>query len=187
MIDKHLKRVSKDKVDIDSLQFQYIPRLVCHRLWLDSDVMKVGFSPHVDLLRIYVNHGLDYSLMMKSSYAELQRYWNDINFRTTNGNVRTEKFIKSKIDGFIKLFNSIKNKGFDRSNHLIVLKKPFWTTRYGFHRDIGDDYEIWSGHHRASCCYVLGIPAVPCKIFVDKKPNTHKSGFDKRLKHVKVP
>ena len=175
------KLVKKASISVDALNFQCIKPVFCPDLW---ESHTAEGSPHARFLRDYMQHGKDWNILLKTDYIEQYRRWNDMGFRRFNGEERGKPYFKLKILNFISLFQSIKKNGYDSASVLSVLRPPFWATRYNASMPFSG-YEIWHGHHRAACCYVLGIKSVPCNIMKDKKPGSCKSRFDQRLKGLK--
>lgn len=78
--------------------------------------------------------------MRKTPYHKMQRLYG-----------RKDKWIKGKMDSFIFLFEAVRRE--EPVDRLVVLNKPIVKNKFN------SKYEIYEGHHRASCYLVLGKEA----------------------------
>ncbi len=183
-------------LQVRRLYFQYVPQIFHQQFWPGNDPMLVENSPHVRLLQSF-KQGKRKDVLMNSDYVRMQQYWSKIGYAGTSVK-RDRKMIESKVDKFLQIYESIKKRGFFKKYAIEVLRKPLWLTRYKHEDNIiqgmlkippgapGPGPEIYHGHHRAACCYVLGIRRIPSRILEDAKPGTMKfAKFDRKLKGVK--
>jgi len=169
-----LKRIKKAKLSINCLHFQYNPPIFNEIFWPD---LSVQHSPHVNFLLSYLDGGN----LWESTYVKLLQYWNRIGYGKRN-----KKDISQKMKRFINLFNDIRKK--KRIHSFVhVLNSPIWQTRYNTSYPFEKKgYEIWHGHHRSACYYVLGINKVACIVLKDIKPGTLKcNSIDQRFAKLK--
>lgn len=171
--------VKKMTVPISDLRFQYISLIYNREFWHGDGSLSVANSPHVRFLRSYQeNPNLD---IWHTDYVKLMLYWNSIGFHN-----RDRPFIESKVHRLTTLFKSVQKNGFDKTSRINILEEPFWKTRYRKEVPNFSGYEIWHGHHRAACCYVLGITDVPALLMKDGRKGSKKcERIDKRLKELK--
>tara|TARA_Y100000310_G_scaffold319489_1_gene374852 strand:+ start:1099 stop:1653 length:555 start_codon:yes stop_codon:yes gene_type:complete len=175
-----LRSLGNSKIRVSELHFQYVAPVFNDKFWPKRD-MSVSNSPHVRFLKRYRDVGMDFNALWDTDYVRIMEYWNSIGFHN-----RDKNFIKGKIRRFLTLYRSMKKHGFLRAHRIQVLKKPFWITRYNGREKFLKGYEIWHGHHRASCCHILGISKMPCIILEDIKPGSEKCvRIDKKLTGVK--
>lgn len=175
-----VKIISKLKlIELKKLHIRYIP-VATPPLW--NNDMSLKNSPHVELLRLIIKYGWDWKKLSKS------RYWKERKRRYICGVKRwTEEYIKEHIKKRWKLYKSLKKRGFKKKRRgdrpIVVLKKPFWTTRFGLKEDWVKGWELWDG---AGCCaaaYVLGWKTIPGVFAEDLFPGTGKKGkFKKKLR-----
>jgi len=175
-----LRFIKYKKININELHFQYIPIVYNEKFWAGRK-LTIANSPHVRLLKQYKKIGTQWEELWQTDYVKMMEYWNSIGFHK-----RDKTFIISKMKRFFILYKSIKSKGYQESNCISVLSRPLYVTRYGHEESFLEGYEIWHGHHRAVCCYVVGIKKIKCKLFKDIKPNSKKCRrIDRRLRKIK--
>jgi hypothetical protein len=98
--------------------------------------------------------------------------------------------IKCHIKRRWDIYKSLKSKGFKQKlsgdKQVLILKKPFWKTRFGLDEKWLDGYEIWDGGGRCMAAYQLGWKTVPALICEDTQPGSKLKGkFEEKLKCVK--
>jgi len=131
-------------IDSKILKAQYNPERF--HIWkslhrdLEEESLNMIYSPHYRFLK-YEND---------KCYYELQRLYG-----------RNDKWIQTKINKFLGVFESIKNEGFKES--LMILEKPLVKNKYN------NSFEIFEGHHRVACALVLKIKEIPCQLIRRKE------------------
>lgn len=167
-----------EKVELKDLHIQFVPVVTPVKLW--NHDMSLENSPHVELMRILLEHGLDWKRIEPTRYVKE---------RTRRFAIGLKRWVEKKIMGHIEvrydILKSIKKKGFKKSRQepIMVLKEPFWKTRFG--HEFPQGYEIWTGAGRASAAYVLGYEKLPVMFYEDKYAGSNKKGrFEKKLKGV---
>jgi hypothetical protein len=164
------------KVAIKELRIQFIPVLTPSELWFWD--MKVENSPHVELFEMYRKHGFHPGRMMGTRYVhERQR-------RLRIGYTRwTDDYILNiHLPKRFKVFDSIRKHGYDKTQPILVLREPLWSTRFGYGRDWLKGPEISTGAGRAAACCVLGIDLIPVEWVKDKRPGSNDKGkFEEKL------
>lgn len=155
--------------------------IICDSMWSSYDVTG---SPHVRFLEAYIEHGKNWDVLFDTDYAKRFHIWQNMGFVRGGGGRRDRVYCKLKINNFLRLFNSIKKRGYSAKSRINVLREPFWLTRYGVEVPF-KGREIWHGHHRVACCYMLGKKTIPGFIMKDKLRGKKRSKFDERLKGVK--
>lgn len=151
--------VNKKTVGIDGLHFQICPFAHSDVLWNGDSSGHVQNSPHVKFIQLRMRKGRKKAMkrLPSTDYYKMYEYWDACNY---GGGGRTPKYIIKKANSILDLFDSISKKGFNKKSRIQVLKIPLWISR-GFSG--GDDLgvpEIFHGHHRIACLYVLGIKSV---------------------------
>lgn len=146
MFSKLTKRVDTTNytemlVDISQIKAQYNPDRF--RFWKElhegpkGEELNMLYSPHCRLLQGDA-----------SSYYKMQKLYG-----------RNDGWIKTKMDGFIEIFNSIQDEGIRDNIH--ILSKPLVKNKYN------DSFEIFEGHHRVACCLVIGMKEIKCNVIGD--------------------
>jgi hypothetical protein len=174
------------RVPTKNLHFQYVPALFNSDFWPAAEGMDVEHSPHVDLLRIYDESGMDWPALMDSKFARQLKYWDSIGYTRVGGKRRNDTYLRQKISAFVKLYRSIKRKGYRQKPGIIVLNAPIWRSRYGA-SEISKRFEIWHGHHRAAACFHSGVQSMHCHVFSDNRSGTKKCPkIDRRVSGLKT-
>lgn len=128
----------EEMIDPKKLKAQYNPERF--HLWESlhkgpkKEALNMIYSPHYRFLRDH-----------EEAYWQLQRYYG-----------RNNKWIKTKIEKFIGVFENIKKEGF--TENVSALEIPLVKNKYN------KSLEIYEGHHRVACALVLGIEKIPCEI-----------------------
>ena len=179
-----IKIISKlEKIPIYPLHIQYVPVVTPINIW-ESNMALVD-SPHVELIQAIKKVGFDWGVLMQTRYAKVRQH------RRKCGLVKwTDKKIKDHIMVRWSIYNSIKKNGFKKSKckekPVIVLKEPFWKTRFGFNAPWIHGHEIWDGAGRTTAMYHTGHEYVWGVWAEDAKPGTGDKGcFENKLKDVK--
>lgn len=170
-----VRNIKLVNIELDRLNIRYIPVITPY-----TD-MRLTHSPHVELMQIFKEHGLEWSLIVDS------RYYKERQLRFELGiNKWTENKIRSHIKDRYEIYRRVTKYGLKRkllnADPIRVLRKPFWNTRFGL--DISG-YEIWNGAGRCSASYVAGHNKIRVMICEDKRPGTGIKGkFADKLKGV---
>ena len=191
-MDRKDYKIIKDNVslELDKLHIRYIPMAKLENWYVvmnGYNMMSLVNSPHVELMQIFKDHGLDWARIKKT------RYWDERKFRKKLGMKEwAKKYLMSHIKKRYKIFDSISRRGFDcvycwdherqRDTSVLVHEKPFWCSRFGDIPGI-EGWEIYNGAGRASAMYVLGYKTIPAKTILDTKPGSKKwENVEKRFK-----
>ena len=170
-----LKVVKKNvMMYLDELHIQHIPMVRPERWWNGYDQMALRTSPHVELLRLYVDYGLKWDLIERTPYWLERRAR-----RTEHGRKNwTDKWIREHIKVRIRTYKMLKKHGFKKKyckdNPILVLEQPFWKTRFNWKDDSIKGPEIVDGAGRCSAAFVLGIEKLPVTIVKDAAPGSMK-------------
>jgi len=155
-----------EPIPLKDLNIRFIPMAKLGR-WYDD--MSLANSPHVDLLRQYIEHGLNWDILENGRYAQ-ERRARRFEFKQEKW---SEKWIKKHIKIRIKIYESLKKTGFvSQGKPVMVLKEPFWKTRYDYPGIEG--YEIWNGAGRCAAAHVLGWKTIPGLWVQDTRPGYKK-------------
>jgi len=168
------------EIRLADLSVRYIPVVTPIELW-NHDMSLVN-SPHVELMQIFLKHGMDMRLVKKTRYYKERQHRHKIGMKRWN-----ENYIHYHIEKRYKLFKNVKKKyKSDKKNPICVLKRPFWTTRFGLNEEWIGGMEVYNGMGRCSSLYVLGKETVKVMICKDKYPGTENKGkFEHKLKDIK--
>ena len=119
-------------IELDKLHVRFIPMSKLENWYEAKDgyrMMSLVNSPHVELMKIFKDHGLDWKLIKKT------RYWDERLYRVLTQSKWTKEKLKFHIKKRWKTFKSIRKYGFDqnkakdksgRDTSILVTKEPFW-------------------------------------------------------------
>ena len=143
------KKYIETTIKLEDIKAQYNPNRF--NFWQslhegpEKEVLNMFYSPHYRFLKQHKSFGIHLARVNKTSYYKLQELYG-----------RNDKWIKEKICKFLDLYNNIFDNGFKEP--IIVVDKPIISNKYN------SGLEIFEGHHRVACCYVLGYKDIECKI-----------------------
>ena len=169
-------------IELEKLHVQYVPVVTPLELW-NHDMSLIN-SPHVELLKIIYANGFNWPLIMKSRFVQVRQH------RAIMGlDQWTDEKIQEHIKQRWKIYKSLSKYQFvpkmSRGKPVIVLKKPFWTTRFGFKADWLGGWEIWDGMRRCSAQHFIGRKTIKGYFAEDTKPGSKDRGkFGKKLEKV---
>ncbi len=169
-------------IPLKELHIQYVPVVTPMSLW--NDDMSLANSPHVELLRLIEGYGFNWDMIFKSRFARIRQH------RALCGLTQWDKpKIKDHIKQRWGIYKSILKKGFKtklcKDKPVIVLKKPFWNTRFGLKDDRIKGLEIWDGGRRSSASYALGHTRILGYYAEDSKPGSNDKGrFKDKLRKI---
>lgn len=171
------------EIPLEKLHVQYVPVVTPLEIWKND--MSLVNSPHVELLELIKQHGFDWKRIKRTRFYAVRKHRESVGMKQW-----TDDKIREHIIQRWKIYNSIFKKGFSTKRSaekpVIVLREPFWTTRFGFAPDWLKGWEIWDGMRRSSACYVLGKKFVLGYFAEDTKPGSKDPGkFGDKLKNVK--
>jgi hypothetical protein len=145
--------------------------------------MSLENSPHVELMRLFKKYGLDMARIKETRYYQERKHRREIGVKKW-----TRLKIKEHIRKRYAIYKSIKKSGFREKlgTPICILKKPFWTTRFGLNEEWMNGYEIYNGAGRCAALFALGKETVKVMMCKDKYPGTGDKGkFKSKLKGVK--
>lgn len=161
-----IKKVGKSVLQLEDLHHQYVQTAYCKDFW--NDDMSLANSPHVEMMRIMLEHGLDIKRLQKTRYVAEKRY------RVSLGRKQwTDDYIfNMHLPKRYKILRMVKNgyKKFDKP--VAVLGIPFWRSRFGEAPEWVKGIELWDGHGRTSAMYALGMTEVKCSLYEDANPGS---------------
>jgi len=172
-------------IKVSTLYYQYIPMVQPEKWWNGYDMMSIRTSPHVELLEIYREYGLDWKILQGCGYWKEREARRKVHGRTR----WTDKWIRHHIGVRARIYKSMRDNGFNSSlckeDPIIVLKEPFWKTRYDWKNDNITGPEIFDGGGRCAAAYVLGVEEVPVLIAEDASPGSKKcDAIERKFKEV---
>jgi hypothetical protein len=128
-------------INIDYIKAQYNPNRF-RALMINSDStfepLAIGGLPHINLINRYINDGRPKTLATidSSPYGKMQKRY---------GHILNE--IENRAKRLFALYEDIKINGLKERPEIMI--QPL------LQNDYNDSYEIYEGHHRLACCYVL--------------------------------
>lgn len=169
---------SLEPIELSLLHVRWIPQAKLEKFWNGREIMLLETSPHVELIRMYVD-GFGLKALMKTRYADERRYRRELGMKQW-----TEQYISEHIQHRIDIYKSLKSRGFIPGDRPIeVLKEPFWNTRYNLKDEKIKGAEIWNGAGRCAAAIVLGWKTILGIWVKDTAPGTMRCDkIDKKYK-----
>ena len=168
-------------IPLDQLHLQYIPKITPLEMYPGSDPMLMLKSHHVRLLKKIIKYGLNKKVLKKTKYWQERRHRFNIGMEWSDS--RVFEHIKRRWDTYC----SLKKKGYNKKKGdrkpILILKEPFWHTRFNWESGFLHAPEIWDGAGRVSAAIVLGWKTISCRYCEDAKPGACE--FDKGLNKIK--
>ena len=157
-----------EDVALDTLHIRYIPMAKLERFYTGLELMLLKNSPHVEMLMLYKEEGLNWDKLMNGRYAE-ERRSRRIDFGYKKW---TEAFIRDHIKHRIKVYKSMEKMWSPNKDDkpIMILKEPFWKTRFGQSFDGIVGPEIWNGAGRCAAAWVLNQRTIPAMFVEDCRP-----------------
>lgn len=157
------REFGREEVGPGELFFQYNPdRFEAYRSVVggaDGEVLLLERSPHCALLRDYEELGTDvFKGIAKRGYYRMQRRYG-----------KGRRTAREKVERLIGLYDDIKANGLKEG--IVAVREPLRANVYNC-----GGLEIYEGHHRAACCYVLGMATVPVVIVEAVEKDEQSSG-----------
>ncbi len=151
--------------------------------WTDENghfSRSIFHSPHYKLLKFYCENGRS-AVLSQLPTLDYYRFLDSFNVKgyktdLVNPEIRvpvrpTPESILARVDGFIELYENIRRTGYlegtFKGAYIAVLRVPFVQSRFGMRVEDFRPYEIFSGHHRASCLAILGVKKFPVVLLED--------------------
>ena len=170
-------------VKLADLHIRYIPVVTPIDIW--NNDMSLPNSPHVELFKIMLMYGFRWSELMHTRYVKERRRRFKIGMRRW-----TDEHVMEHLHVRYSILKSLQKHGYSSKKHgdkpVVVLKQPFWKTRFGLDKPFLGGMEIWDGGGRSTAMYALGKKEIPCVFYEDKAPGSNDRGkFGKKLKDIK--
>jgi hypothetical protein len=174
-------------IPLDNLSIRYIPMAELERWWDGDPLMALPTSPHVEIMRIFLEHGFDWKRLKHTRYADERRFRARIGMKQWAESPYMKWHFKKRYD----LLRSIKKHGFRpnmrKNRPVAILKEPFWNTRFGMKNPRVYGYEIHNGGGASSACYVLGHKTIKGMWYRDTAPGTNGCpDLEKKFKNARV-
>jgi len=137
---------------------------------------------HVKLLKTIIKYGMNKKVLKKT------KYWQERRHRYNIGMTRwTDSAVWEHIKRRWATYCSLKKHGYNKNKGdrkpILILKEPFWHTRFNWDSGFLHGPEIWDGAGRVSSAIVLGWKTISGRFCEDAKPGTCE--FDKGLNKIK--
>lgn len=161
-------------IELAKLSIRYIPMAQLEQWWDGDPLMALETSPHVELMRMMLEHGFDWKRLKRTRYADERR------FRAKIGMPQWESssYMKAHFKRRYEILMSLKNKGYKPKLHknrpVAILKEPFWVSRFKLDNPKVYGYEIWNGGGRSSAACALGWKTIPAIFYEDCYPGIMK-------------
>lgn len=177
-----VKDICCGHVELNTLYVRFIPVVTPIEIWRGD--LSLSNSPHVELMRVLLKHGLDWGRLEKGRYYKERLHRYAIGIRKW-----TRKKLRQHIKSRHQTLLSVKKHGLRsdllKRDPIRVLHTPFWATRFGLNIQWGGP-EIWNGAGRCAAALAVGESIVPVVWVEDKRPGTGNKGkFADKLKDVK--
>ena len=172
-----IKYTSKlTQIDISKLHLRYVPHV--EPLHLYNDDMSLKASPHVEMLYLIGTYGFDWDRIKESRYGQILEYKHVMG---VGGYDRND--ILDNLNKAWRTYSSIATRGMRDRRSVIILKKPFWATRFGHKKIKG--MEIWKGVWVCAAACFLGMKTVKGRMAEDAYPGSGVKGiFEEMYKGV---
>ncbi len=156
-------------LNTNDLYFQICPIAHNPDLWNGDCKGMIKNSPHVQFLREYEKMGkrelFKPNNIKQTNYHNMFKYWDEIGYGLGG---RTYKYIHIKAARLASVYDDMRSFGYRKGSRIQVLKTCLWTSRGFSGREEIDGMEIFHGHHRTACAYVLGIEKIYAHLCKDK-------------------
>ena len=159
-------------IPLEKLSIRYIPMAKLEQWWDGDPLMALPTSPHVEIMRLMLEHGFDWKRLKHSRYADERRY------RAKVGMPQWERssFMKAHLRKRYAILTSLRDTGYRPKLHknrpVAILKEPFWVSRFKLNNPRVYGYEIWNGGGRSTAAYALGWKTIPGQFYEDTAPGT---------------
>ncbi len=178
------------KVKLEDLNIRYIPMAKLERWWDGHEhgynMMSLPTSPHVEIMRIFLKHGFDWKRLKHSRYAEERRYRAKVGMTQWD----SSKYMKAHFEKRYAILRSLRRSGYVKKKHgnrpIMILKEPFWNSRFKWNDPLIKGLEIWNGAGRSSAFYALGKKYIPVVYVEDVAPGKMKcKDLERKFKNAK--
>ncbi len=147
-------------IELAGLKYRYIPMAKIEPFWNGQQMMAIESSPHVEILKVLIKKRWDWDTILAMPYSIERK-----ERRTLHGQKKwTDKYLINHLKTFFELYKSMDKDGYKlklSKRPVMILKEPFWKTRFNLNDDRIVGPEIWNGGHRCACAYVLGWKTIP--------------------------
>ena len=169
-------------VRLENLHIRYIPVVTPLDIW--NNDMSIANSPHVELYKAMLTYGFRWSELMHTRYVQERMRRFKIGLRRW-----TEEHVMAHLHVRYAILKSLKKHGYESKRHgkkpIVVLKQPFWHTRFGCNEPFLKGMEVWDGGGRTTALYALGKKVAPVVFYEDKLPGSGDKGkFENKLRMV---
>ncbi|MCP4651215.1 MAG: hypothetical protein GY853_14200 [PVC group bacterium] len=170
------------EIPIKRLNIRYIPVVTPIEMW--NYDMSLKNSPHVELLETIKRYKFDWDILKETRYWKERKHRYDIGFKDWD-----KRKIKNHIKRRWAIYNSLRISGFRPKlrgeKPIVVLKEPFWKTRFGVDNEWLKGFEIHDGGGACMAAKFLGWSTIPGYYAKDKCPGSKKKGvFEHKLRFV---
>lgn len=165
-------------IPIEKLHLRYVPHV--EPLHLYNNDMRLKNSPHVEMLYLIAIHGFNWDKLKNSRYVQILKHKHIMGI---NGYGTGE--ILNTLNNAWRTYISISRRGVRDRKGVIVLKTPFWVTRFGCKKEKIKGMEIWKGVWVCAAASFLGITKVKGRMAKDAYPGSKiKGDFEEMYKDV---
>ena len=176
-----VKAISGPKnIKLSKLHVRCIPVLTPLDLW--GNDMSLENSPHVELMREFLEHGMTWGNLKSTRYVRERMR------RFKLGITRwTEPYIIQHLHKRYDILRSLKKEGFVAKKSkppIQVLREPLWKTRFGCNEEWLEGREIYNGAGRCAAAMALGWESITVIMVKDAKKPGDKGKFEKKLKCI---
>ena len=175
------------KIPLIYLRIQYVNGVTPLELW--NYDMRLKYSPHVELMKLFLKHGFDLDKAWNTRYVQERQNRYKIGQKDW-----TDSWIRKHLKRRYGILKSLKRYGFKtrlrkglsgQPKPVAVLKEPLWTSRFGMKENWLGGMEIYDGAGACSAAYALGWKTILGFYAIDARKPGDKGKFEEKLKNVK--
>lgn len=175
------------KIPLIDLRIQYVNGVTPLELW--NYDMRLKYSPHVELMKLFLKHGFDLDKAWNTRYVQERQNRYKIGQKDW-----TDSWIRKHLKRRYGILKSLKRYGFKtrlrkglsgQPKPVAVLKEPLWTSRFGMKENWLGGMEIYDGAGACSAAYALGWKTILGFYAIDARKPGDKGKFEEKLKNVK--
>ena len=174
-------------IELAKLSIRYIPMAELERWWDGEPLMALPTSPHVEIMRLMLEHGFDWKRLKKTRYADERRYRAKIGMPEWGRSSYMKAHFRKRYAVLISLQDFGYHPKMHKNRPVAILKEPFWNSRFKLDNPRVYGYEIHNGGGRTSAAYALGWKTIPAVFYEDCHPGIMKcKDLEGKFKYARV-
>ena len=165
-----IKYVSKKTtIGLNRLNLRYVPHV--EPLHLYNNDMRLKSSPHLEMLHIIATYGFDWDKIEKSRYVKILQHKHIMGIKGYD-----KESVLKNLNKAWRTYSSIAKRGLRSRQGVVILNKPFWSTRFGYKSEHTKGMEIWTGVWICAAALFHGLKEVKGRIAEDLYPGSGAKG-----------